>query len=139
MADPVTVTERPGGKYTLDVTNTRHHLYADEPLSFGSADLGPSPFEYLCASLGSCTAITLRMYAGRKNWDVEKISVTVAHSYRETESGEKTSVFTRTLNVETTLEGKDKDRLVEIANKCPVHKMLEHGNIIETALGSDLD
>ena len=66
MADPVTVTERPGGKYTLDVSNTRHQLYADEPLSFGSADLGPSPFEYLCASLGSCTAITLRMYAGRK-------------------------------------------------------------------------
>ena len=135
MADPVTVTERPGGKYTLDVTNTRHHLYADEPLSFGSADLGPSPFEYLCASLGSCTAITLRMYAGRKNWDIENISVTVAHSYRQTDAGEKISVFTRTLNVKTTLEAAEKDRLVEIANKCPVDKMLEHGNIVETRLG----
>jgi len=109
MADPVTVTERPGGKYTLDVKNGRHHLFADEPLSFGSADIGPSPFEYLCASLGSCTAITLRMYAGRKNWDIENISVTVTHSLRKTAD--------------------------EIANKCPVHKMLEHGNIIETTLG----
>lgn len=139
MADPVTVTERPGGKYTLDVTNTRHHLYADEPLNFGSADLGPSPFEYLCASLGSCTAITLRMYAGRKDWDIEKIAVTVAQSYRKTDTGDKISVFTRTLNVKGNLSDKERGRLVEIANKCPVHKMLEHGNIIETALGSDLD
>ena len=79
MADPVTVTERPGGKYSLDVKNGRHHLFADEPLSFGSADIGPSPFEYLCASLGSCTAITLRMYAGRKKWEIDNISVTVTH------------------------------------------------------------
>ena len=135
MADPVTVTERPGGKYTLDVSNTRHQLYADEPLSFGSADLGPSPFEYLCASLGSCTAITLRMYAGRKNWDIDNISVTVAQSYRQTDSGEKISVFTRTLYVKGDLADENRARLVEIANKCPVHKMLEHGNIVETVLG----
>ena len=135
MADPVTVTERPGGKYTLDVKNGRHHLFADEPLSFGSADIGPSPFEYLCASLGSCTAITLRMYAGRKNWDIDNISVTVAQSYRQTDSGEKISVFTRTLYVKGDLADENRARLVEIANKCPVHKMLEHGNIVETVLG----
>ncbi len=136
MADPVTVTERPGGKYTLDVKNGRHHLFADEPLTFGSADIGPSPFEYLCASLGSCTAITLRMYAGRKDWDIDNISVTVTHSQRKTAEGETKAVFKRVLNVTGNLDDKARGRLVDIANKCPVHKMLEHGNIIETSLGS---
>lgn len=135
MASPVTVTERPGGKYTLDVENGRHKLYADEPLSYGSADLGPSPFEYLCASLGSCTAITLRMYAGRKDWDIENISVTVTHSIRKLANGDTKHVFARVLNVTGELEEAARNRLVEIANKCPVHKMLEHGNIIETSLG----
>ncbi len=135
MANPVTVTERPGGKYTLDVDNGRHKLYADEPLQYGSADLGPSPFEYLCASLGSCTAITLRMYAGRKKWDIENISVTVTHSQRKLSEGDTKNVFNRILTVTGNLEEDARDRLVEIANKCPVHKMLEHGNIIETSLG----
>ena len=135
MADPVTVTERPGGKYSLDVKNGRHHLFADEPLSFGSADIGPSPFEYLCASLGSCTAITLRMYAGRKKWEIDNISVTVTHSLRKTANDETKHVFSRVLNVAGDLESAARNRLVEIANKCPVHKMLEHGNIIETSLG----
>ena len=135
MADPVTVTKRPGGKYSLDVKNGRHHLFADEPLSFGSADIGPSPFEYLCASLGSCTAITLRMYAGRKKWEIDNISVTVTHSLRKTANDETKHVFSRVLNVTGDLESAARNRLVEIANKCPVHKMLEHGNIIETSLG----
>lgn len=135
MASPVTVTERPGGKYTLDVDNGRHKLYADEPLNFGSADLGPSPFEYLCASLGSCTAITLRMYAGRKKWDIENISVTVTHSLRKAADSNARNVFSRVLYVKGDLDQDARDRLVEIANKCPVHKMLEHGNLIETTLG----
>lgn len=134
MTQPVTVTERPGGKYTLDVKNGRHHLYADEPLKFGSADLGPSPFEYLCASLGACTAITLRMYAGRKAWDIENISVKVTHSLRKLADGETKNVFTRVITTEDNLDDDARGRLVEIANKCPVHKMLESGNIIETSL-----
>lgn len=134
MTQPVTVTERPGGKYTLDVKNGRHHLYADEPLKFGSADLGPSPFEYLCASLGACTAITLRMYAGRKDWDIENISVKVTHSLRKLADGETKNVFTRVITTEDNLDDDARGRLVEIANKCPVHKMLEPGNIIETSL-----
>ena len=135
MTNPVTVTERPGGKYTLDVENGRHKLYADEPQSYGSADLGPSPFEYLCASLGSCTAITLRMYAERKKWDIENISVTVSHSLRKLTDGETKNVFKRVVYLKTELDEGSRARLIEIADKCPVHKMLEHGNIIETKLG----
>jgi putative redox protein len=135
MTEPVTVTERPGGKYTLDVDNGRHKLYADEPLSYGSADLGPSPFEYLCASLGSCTAITLRMYVGRKKWEVENISVTVTHSLRKLSDGETKNVFKRVVYLKSELADDQRHRLIEIADKCPVHKMLESGNIIETTLG----
>ena len=135
MTQPVTVTERPGGKYTLDVENGRHKLYADEPLSYGSADLGPSPFEYLCASLGSCTAITLRMYANRKNWEIENISVIVSHGLRKTSEGETKNVFKRIVHLDCELDNVQRARLIEIADKCPVHKLLEHGNLIETSLG----
>ena len=75
------------------------------------------------------------MYAGRKEWDVENISVTVTHSQRKTADGETKAVFSRVLNVTGNLEDAARGRLIEIANKCPVHKMLEHGNIIETSLG----
>ena len=79
MTDAVIVKERAGGKYTQDVNTPRHHFFADEPTSYGSADIGPAPYELLCASLGACTSITLRMYAERKKWDVENIAVRVTH------------------------------------------------------------
>ena len=134
MAAPVTVSERPGGKYTLDVRNGRHHLYADEPLDFGSADLGPSPFEYLCAGLGSCTLVTLRAYATRKNWPVTHIAVTTAHGRRPNDDPDKPDidVFTRTLTIEGNLDEDQRDRMMEMANRCPVHRMLEHGNEVLT-------
>jgi putative redox protein len=130
----ISVSERPGGLYTLDVTNGRHHQYADEPESYGSADLGPSPFEYLCASLGSCTAITLRMYANRKKWPVEKIAVkTVFDRIKDPDHGEQT-VFTRSITLTGPLDEDQQQRMLQIANKCPVHKVLEHGNSIVTEL-----
>jgi putative redox protein len=75
------------------------------------------------------------MYAGRKNWDIENISVTVTHSNRKTADGDTQTVFSRVLNVTGNLDSDARGRLVDIANKCPVHKMLEHGNVIETRLG----
>ncbi|MEM7729537.1 MAG: OsmC family protein [Pseudomonadota bacterium] len=133
MASPVTVSERSGGKYTLDVRNGRHHLYADEPLDFGSADLGPSPFEYLCASLGSCTVITLRMYAGRKGWPVDHIAVRTEYGTRPDDAGgDPINVFTRILIIEGKLEEEQLSRMMEIANRCPVHRLLESGNEILT-------
>lgn len=128
------VSERLGGLYTLDVTNGRHHQYADEPESYGSSDLGPNPFEYLCAALGSCTAITLRMYANRKKWPVDNIDVkTVFARHNDPDHGEHT-VFTRSITLTGALDEDQQQRLLEIANKCPVHKVLEHGNTIVTEL-----
>jgi putative redox protein len=133
MSNPVTVSERRGdngaGKYTNDVMTARHRLIADEPESLGSADLGPAPFEYICAGLGACTTITLRMYAGRKDWPVEHLSVDVSYKVRGDQP-----VFTRVLSIEGGLDDEQRARMVEIADKCPVHKMLTKGSLVETTL-----
>lgn len=130
MTEMVTVSERAGGKYTNDVKTSRHHLYADEPVSFGSADLGPTPFEYLAAGLGACTTITLRMYADRKKWPMESVSVDVVQS----RSAEGKHVFTRTLSLAGDLDETQRERLKQIAGKCPVHKVLVAGCDVETVL-----
>ena len=132
MAEPITVAERPGGKYTNDVRSSRHHLYADEPVDLGGADLGPTPYEYLCAALGSCTSITMRMYADRKNWPVKDISVVVSHSKDIHGDGLKRDVFTRIISMAGDIDEAQRSRMIEIANKCPVHRTLEAGSDVIT-------
>ena len=136
MTDIITVSERPGGKYTNDVRSSRHHLYADEPIEFGSADLGPTPYEYLNAALGACTSITMRMYAGRKDWPVEKISVDVTHTKEIHGDGIKRDVFTRIIKIEGNLDEAQHARMLEIANRCPVHRTLEAGSDVITRAAS---
>ncbi len=132
MAETVKVKERAGGLYTNDVLTSRHHLYADEPADMGSADLGPSPYEYICAGLGACTSITLRMYAERKKWPVTQIEVDVSYR-RETHSdGLQRNVFTRIISVKGDLDETQHARMIEIANKCPVHRTLEAGSDVIT-------
>jgi len=133
MGNMVTVKERAGGIYTQDVLARGHRLYADEPESLGGADLGPSPFEYVLAGLGSCTTITLRMYAERKKWPVTYIGVDVA--YKKSGFGaEMVSVFTRKITIEGDLDEAQLKRMMAIADKCPVHKMLEAETEIRTEL-----
>jgi len=135
MSETITISEREGGKYTNDVRTSRHHLYADEPVDLGSADLGPTPFEYLCAALGACTSITLRMYADRKKWPVEHISVDVTHAKEIHGDGIKRDVFTRTVSLKGDLDEAQRARMLEIADKCPVHRTLEAGSDILTKAG----
>lgn len=133
MGNSVTVKERAGGTYTQDVFARGHHLYADEPEALGGADLGPSPFEFVLAGLGSCTTITLRMYAERKKWPVTHIGVDVA--YKQTGYGkDMKSIFTRKITIEGDLDEAQLKRMMAIANKCPVHKMLEAETEIRTEL-----
>lgn len=127
MHETITISERPGGKYTNDVRSSRHHFYADEPVDLGGSDLGPTPYELLNAALGSCTSITLRMYADRKKWPVEKISVDVTHAKEIHGDGIKRDIFTRIITVEGDLDEAQHARMIEIANKCPVHRTLEAG------------
>ena len=122
-------------KYTCDVQAGKHALLADEPESVGGDDFGPSPYQLLSTSLGACTAMTLRMYANRKKWDLQRVTVHLEH-YKQhleaTEEGEKRStkvdVFERLIEIEGNLDGKQRERLLDIANRCPVHRTL-HGEI----------
>lgn len=132
MSGTVTISERAGGVYTNDVKTSRHHLYADEPEKFGSADLGPSPFEYLCAALGACTSMTLRMYGNRKKWPIDHISVDVSHKKETYSDSIARDVFTRIITITGNIDEKQRSRMIEIADKCPVHRTLEASSDILT-------
>ena len=119
---PVSV-ELKGAGFTADVYTSHHHLIADEPVSVGGKNLGPGPFDLLLSSLGACTAMTLRMYADRKKWPITEIKT---HLKAEREDG--TFKIYKALEVVGDLDETQRNRLQEIADKCPVHKTLV-GNI----------
>jgi len=137
MADPVIVKERLGGKYTQDVLTSRHQLLADEPESYGSADLGPTPYEYLCAALGACTTITMRMYIERKGWAVEHLACEVSHKKIAIGDLPPKDVFTRAITIKGDIDQATRERILVIANKCPVHKTLHASSDVETYLAQD--
>ncbi len=115
----VTVTETGDGLYTQAITDTRHGWTGDEPLATGGRDAGPSPYALLLSSLGACTSITLRMYANQKKWDVTRISVALTHVKEN-----RADIITRTIALEGNLDDTQRQRLLEIADKCPVHRTL---------------
>lgn len=106
-------------KYQVRLENGRHVFGADEPVAQGGTDLAPAPDELLEAALASCTAITLRMYADRKQWPVEAIDVTVG-----LERIDGKTVFSRNIQLKGDLDQDQKDRLLQIAKLCPVSKTL---------------
>jgi uncharacterized OsmC-like protein len=128
-----------GFSVAIEVRN--HRIKGDEPVSLGGQDSGPSPYELLLSALGSCTSMTLRMYADRKGWPLEGIKVYLSHSkiYAsdcadcETKTG-KIDYILREIELEGPLDDDQRQRLLEIANKCPVHKTLISENRIESRL-----
>jgi putative redox protein len=117
-------------KYGVQVVAGRHRLTADEPAALGGGDTGPSPYELLLASLGACTSITLRMYAGRKEWELGKITV----GLRYTRDAEQKERIDRRISFSKPLSAEQKARLVEIAGKTPVTRTLSQGVPIDTTL-----
>ncbi|WP_459209489.1 bifunctional alpha/beta hydrolase/OsmC family protein [Aquimarina rhabdastrellae] len=118
-----------------------HQLIADEPESVGGYDFGPSPFEYVAAGLSACTAMTVKMYVARKNWDLTHIEVHTSYTKAPKITGEgivDQTTLIDTFNKEVKLEGnldeKQIQRILQIADKCPVHKMLHSENQIITKL-----
>jgi len=109
-----------------------HSLIADEPASNGGADLGPDPYQYLASALGTCTVMTLNMYARHKKLPVERVSCRVSHRKIhaedcrncETEKG-KVDEFEREIEIEGDLDADQRERMLEIADRCPVHQTLE--------------
>ncbi|MBT7953469.1 MAG: OsmC family protein [Gammaproteobacteria bacterium] len=128
-------------QFTRHITTEKHQLIADEPLTSGGLDLGPNPYEYLLSSLGSCTSMTIRMYANRKKLKLENIEIRLRHSRIhaedciECESADgMVDRIEKTIQLEGVLSADERQRLLEIANKCPVHKTLHNEIIIESRL-----
>lgn len=125
----MTVTEAAGGRYLNHVDVGRHRWLADEPEEVGGTDAGPAPFEMLAAALGACTSMTLRMYAERKGWPLRRVTVEVAH-----ERDGRDDRFLRTITLDGALDDEQRDRLLSIANRCPVHRVVEGSAQIVTTL-----
>jgi putative redox protein len=116
------ISRRVSGKLKQHVSVRDHRLTADEPVKHGGDDSGPSPQELLAASLASCTAITMEMYAERKGWDIGEVVVDV--DYEPAQRGSPTR-FVMNVQLPKELSADQRDRLMQIAAKCPVHRTLE--------------
>lgn len=115
--------------YVTELSARSHSLIADEPIDVGGEDLGPRPGDFIRMALASCTAITLRMYADRKKWDVQKINVQVSNGPFDG----KTSYNTQ-IEIIGNLDNDQRQRMMQIAKLCPVHKALTNPIEINTTL-----
>jgi len=113
---------RENGKFSHDVAIRDHRMTADEPEEHGGDDAGPSPQELLAASLASCTAITIEMYANRKGWEIGEVEVDV--NYEPAQRGSPTK-FAMEVKLPKELPEEQREKLMQIAAKCPVHRTLE--------------
>lgn len=136
----VTVTEPSAGGFTRQITAGQHQLAADEPPPVGN-DTGPTPYDLLLAALGACTSMTVRMYADRKRWPLEEIRVTLRHSRihaRDCADCETTNGYIAQIDCDVELTGDlddvQRQRLLYIAERCPVHQTLTSEIRITTSL-----
>jgi putative redox protein len=128
------LTETTLGKFQNMVKVGRHRMFADEPTSFGGFDSGPAPYDFVSVGLGACTSMTLRMYADRKKIPLDRVSVHVRHSKQAdpADSSKKIDHFERHITIEGDIDAETRERLLEIADKCPVHRTLENGSVVHT-------
>jgi len=130
----VIVRETGTGRLSNEIAISKHRMLSDEPVSGGGNDQGPSPYEFLLAGLGACTSMTLRLYAERKGWPLERVTVRLEHQRThsddlatfETKEG-KIDRINRVITLEGPLDADHKRRLLQIAEKCPVHRTLHAG------------
>ena len=137
------VTEADPRGFLQDVSaGPVHHALADEPLAYGGTNRGMSPYQFLAAGLGACTSMTIRMYARRKGWPLAHVQVDVLHDKVHAQDcahctdTDKLDRFTRVVTLEGPLGPDQRTRLMEIADRCPVHRTLLHSAQIETRLAA---
>jgi uncharacterized OsmC-like protein/pimeloyl-ACP methyl ester carboxylesterase len=136
----VVVAETGRGRFENHVVVGDHEMLADEPESVGGAGAGPTPYQYLNAALGSCTAMTIRLYAARKKWPLKRVEVTLHHEKDHADDcvacaeGEarKVDIIERSVLLEGDLSVEQRARLLEIADRCPVHRTLNSPVVIRT-------
>lgn len=127
----VIVEETGEGGFQVEVLAGRARFLSDEPVAVGGMGSGPTPYDLLGAALGACTAMTLRLYARGKGWPVESVRVSVGHA--KTPGHQIPDIFTREIAICGELTAEQRARLLEIADRCPVHRTLERGARIETS------
>lgn len=132
----VTVTETGEGAFQVEVLAGGVRFLADEPPEVGGLGSGPTPYDLLAAGLGACTVMTLRLYARGKNLPLDRVSVTIGHSRRR--DTQPADLFVRQLHIEGDLTNEQRQRLAEIAARCPVHRTLERGSAVETELSKTI-
>ena len=127
--------------FAQEIAAGRHPLTADEPISVGGTDTGPTPYDLLLAAIGSCTSMTLVMYARRKRWPLEAVTIKLRHSKIHTADCEacetkeaRIDQIERDIELTGVLSEDQRARLLEIANKCPVHRTLTSEIHIQTRL-----
>lgn len=139
--DGAVVVREQAPPFLQEVRAGAHTFPADEPEKWGGADLGPNPYDYLLAALGACTNMTLRGYAKRKGWPLDGLAITLRHQHIhaedceecETEEG-KIDRIDRELSLEGALDDSQRERLLEIADRCPVHRTLTTETHVVTRL-----
>lgn len=128
-----TTVEIGKAKYRTEVRASGHTVIADEPLEVGGQDEGINPNEFLLGSLGTCTAMTLRMYADRKGWPVDRITVDLT---MDTVKGnqQQTTYIKRHIKIDGDINAEQRQRMLEIADSCPLHKILSNPVVISSNL-----
>jgi putative redox protein len=136
--NPCATVESADGDYAQLIKARVHEWAAGEPVDVGGIDNGPMPYELLLSALGACTSITLEMYAARKGWPLTKVHVALEHS-KEVRAGENdgkpVDMIDRVVRLEGPLDEEQRAKLIEIAEKCPVHRTLTNQININTLLG----
>ncbi len=132
--NPVVVSENGLGPYQQTIRVGQHRLIADEPVAMGGTDAGPAPFDFLLASLGACTSITLRMYAERKQLPLVGVSVELLHDRIAAKGGGKVDHISRKITLHGDLTPEQRSSLLTIANKCPMYRSLQSDLRIDSVL-----
>jgi putative redox protein len=127
----VEVRETGAGRFQVEVEAAGTRFFADEPVAAGGLGAGPNPYELLSSALGACTAMTVRLYAERKGWPLTRVNVRVIHRRDSLKAKDR---FAREIRLEGELSFDQRRRLLEIAERCPVHLTLERGSEVVTVL-----
>jgi len=131
VGEAVVVAETGLGRLQVEARTATGAILIDEPVSVGGLGSGPNPYDLLSAALGACTSMTLRLYAERKGWPLERVQASVRHHRAALDARD---IFDLTIALEGPLDDEQKARLMQIAEHCPVHRTLERGSDVKATL-----